>query len=127
MWMSARQDNMFVLTNASILPDHTIADVQRGTILPRIDALVKIVLKIPRYYGEYSNYNYKYNFFSDINECEQPGICPPPGRCINTVGNYNCICPRGFKLDPTKTFCIDQDECLDDSKCHQSCKVNTIK
>lgn len=56
--------------------------------------------------------------FADINECaEDTGICPKPGRCVNTLGSFKCICPRGFKLDSTGTYCVDTDECLDDSKC----------
>lgn len=50
------------------------------------------------------------------------GTCPPPGRCINTMGSFNCLCPRGFKLDNTKTYCTDQDECSDDSKCKHGCQ-----
>lgn len=54
----------------------------------------------------------------DINECNgDAGICPKPGRCVNTLGSFKCICPRGFKLDSTGSYCIDADECLDDTKC----------
>jgi hypothetical protein len=70
---------------------------------------------------------YNILFLTDINEClEQTGTCPPPGNCINTLGSFKCICPRGFKLDSTGTFCTDADECTDDSKCPYGygCQVN---
>lgn len=59
----------------------------------------------------------------DINECsDEVGLCPKPGKCINTLGSFRCVCPRGFKLDASKSFCLDQDECLDDTRCTQSCQ-----
>ncbi|CAH1374115.1 unnamed protein product [Tenebrio molitor] len=59
----------------------------------------------------------------DINECkEDTTICPKPGRCVNTLGSFKCICPRRFKLDSTGTYCIDADECLDDTKCPEGCQ-----
>jgi hypothetical protein len=61
--------------------------------------------------------------FLDINECkEDTTICPKPGRCVNTLGSFKCICPRRFKLDSTGTYCIDADECLDDTKCPEGCQ-----
>lgn len=64
-----------------------------------------------------------YVFLVDINECkEETGICPKPGRCVNTLGSFKCICPRRFKLDSTGTYCIDADECLDDTKCPEGCQ-----
>ena len=46
------------------------------------------------------------------------GICPPPGTCKNTHGSFKCVCPRGYKLDASGTFCVDRDECEDNSdKC----------
>lgn len=61
--------------------------------------------------------------FTDINECEQQGICPRPGKCINTLGSFQCICPRGFKLDHTGRFCTDHNECADDASCEHGCQV----
>ncbi|CAH0559244.1 unnamed protein product [Brassicogethes aeneus] len=59
----------------------------------------------------------------DINECtEDPGLCPKPGKCHNTYGSFRCICPRGFKLDSSGTYCLDADECLDDTKCSEGCQ-----
>lgn len=62
-------------------------------------------------------------FSSDVDECQENGTCPSPGRCINTLGSFQCVCPRGFKLDPSKRFCTDQDECTDDGKCQHGCQV----
>ncbi len=39
------------------------------------------------------------------------GLCPPPGTCQNTRGSFRCVCPRGYRLDATGTFCVDADEC----------------
>lgn len=61
--------------------------------------------------------------FSDVNECAADvGLCPTPGKCINTLGSYKCVCPRGFRVDSTGTYCTDQDECLDDTKCDANCQ-----
>lgn len=61
----------------------------------------------------------------DIDEClEQQGLCPSPGTCKNTDGSFRCVCPRGFKLDETGTFCVDSNECDDDSRCEDGCKNN---
>jgi hypothetical protein len=27
------------------------------------------------------------------------------------------VCPRGYKLDASGTFCVDKDECEDTDKC----------
>lgn len=70
--------------------------------------------------------NFSFLFSIDINECEQSGICPKPGRCVNILGSYRCICPRGFKLDSSGTYCIDTDECLDDTKCPEGTKLYDI-
>lgn len=32
---------------------------------------------------------------TDINECEQFGVCPQ--KCQNTKGSYECFCADGFK------------------------------
>ena len=61
----------------------------------------------------------------DVNECiEQPGVCISPAQCINTLGSFKCMCPRGFQLDHTGNQCVDNDECLDDSRCQNGCQVN---
>ena len=63
----------------------------------------------------------------DINECmEQQGLCPRPGTCKNTHGGFQCVCPRGYILDETGTFCEDRNECEeDDSRCETSECRNT--
>lgn len=65
-------------------------------------------------------------FISDINECEERGCCPKPGTCMNTLGSFKCICPRGFKLDRTGKFCTDNNECADDESCEHGCQVLVI-
>ena len=45
-------------------------------------------------------------FAADVDECrELPGVCSQ-GRCINTLGSFNCYCPKGFKHDITTGTCI---------------------
>ena len=36
------------------------------------------------------------------------GLCPRPGNCKNTHGSFKCVCPRGYKLDQSGTFCEDR-------------------
>ena len=44
--------------------------------------------------------------FADVDECREiPGICSE-GRCLNTLGSFNCYCPKGFKHDITTGNCI---------------------
>ena len=51
----------------------------------------------------------------DVDECvEQQGLCPRPGTCKNTHGSFKCVCPRGYRLDESGTFCIDRNECEED-------------
>lgn len=63
----------------------------------------------------------------DVNECiEQSGVCVSPAQCINTLGSFKCMCPRGFQLDQTGTQCQDNDECMDDSRCENGCQVTKL-
>ena len=57
----------------------------------------------------------------DVDEClEQQGLCPSPGTCKNTDGSFKCVCPRGFKLDDSGTFCVDKDEGEGEEECSNS-------
>ena len=38
--------------------------------------------------------------YLDTNECELNTAICGIGRCVNTVGNYTCICPDGHMLTP---------------------------
>lgn len=62
----------------------------------------------------------------DIDECTQDGICPPPGTCINTLGSYRCMCPKGHKLDTSGTYCVNLAECPG-GNCEIKCKVRSLK
>uniref|UniRef100_A0A3B3BTK7 EGF-like domain-containing protein n=1 Tax=Oryzias melastigma TaxID=30732 RepID=A0A3B3BTK7_ORYME len=44
-------------------------------------------------------------FFIDIDEClaETSGC---EHYCINTLGSYECFCPKGFRLNHDKHSCI---------------------
>ena len=70
-------------------------------------------------------HNASLSLSADVNEClVQPGNCVAPAQCINTLGSFKCMCPRGFQLDPTGTQCLDTDECIDDGRCQTGCVVN---
>ncbi|KAM3195612.1 hypothetical protein ACQJBY_071642 [Aegilops geniculata] len=48
----------------------------------------------------------------DINECGPPNqsLYPCQGKCTNTVGNYTCFCPSGFRSDDPKSIpCVPAD------------------
>ncbi|CAH1248690.1 CSMD2 [Branchiostoma lanceolatum] len=54
----------------------------------------------------------------DIDECEDPGICPN-ARCINRPGSYSCQCLPGYD----GPVCADIDECRYSGYCpeHSTC------
>ncbi|KAL4717067.1 hypothetical protein ACJJTC_016954, partial [Scirpophaga incertulas] len=56
-----------------------------------------------------------------INECHEEGICGSPGKCVNLLGSYRCVCPRGFRLDVAGARCVDRDEC-GDGRCRGACR-----
>lgn len=41
---------------------------------------------------------------SDIDECEEAGICSQ--ECVNTFGSYECTCWPGYQLDATNNTCV---------------------
>lgn len=58
---------------------------------------------------------------ADVDECAaMPELCAP-GRCINTIGSFRCVCGRGYKS--AGEGCADVDECLmKPSPCDHDCK-----
>ena len=42
---------------------------------------------------------------ADVDECRTPRICVN-GRCKNTIGGYQCICPQGFELATNGRECV---------------------
>ncbi|XP_046807658.1 fibrillin-1 isoform X5 [Lucilia cuprina] len=48
----------------------------------------------------------------DIDECSLPGVCQYD--CRNTNGSYECLCPRGYRLENGRE-CVDIDECLENN------------
>lgn len=58
---------------------------------------------------------------ADVNECQSEGVCEEPGRCVNLLGSYRCVCPRGFLLDAGGARCVDRDECAEGA-CESPCR-----
>ncbi|OQV25204.1 Fibrillin-1 [Hypsibius exemplaris] len=48
-----------------------------------------------------------------INECTlQPPPCGPGAlNCIDTLGSYQCVCNRGYKLSEDRKMCVEINEC----------------
>lgn len=49
------------------------------------------------------NYNTNFTHCLDIDECEDEAlnICAKPEYCLNTLGGYQCKCPRGYQGNAT--------------------------
>ncbi|XP_037874370.1 fibrillin-1 isoform X2 [Bombyx mori] len=58
--------------------------------------------------------------FADVDECAAiPGLCAP-GRCVNTIGSFRCVCGPGYR--PAGEVCADVDECaVRPPPCDQLC------
>lgn len=58
----------------------------------------------------------------DLDECKKKATrlkCKQKGaKCKNFPGSYECKCPRGYEMHPTKHQCEDYDEC-EDEPCHE--------
>ncbi|XP_061386675.1 fibrillin-2-like, partial [Musca vetustissima] len=52
------------------------------------------------------------NQCEDIDECSLPGVCQY--QCRNTNGSYECLCPKGYRLENGRD-CQDIDECAIDN------------
>ena len=50
---------------------------------------------------------YSFNFFTDVNECEngQTNPCDKDAICDNTNGSYSCHCKQGFVGDGSTCTC----------------------
>lgn len=45
------------------------------------------------------------SIFVDIDECEtNNGGCSH--ECVNSVGSYECVCPKGFKVEINQLRCV---------------------
>lgn len=64
--------------------------------------------------------------YSDIDECEAiPGLCLG-GKCINTIGSFECECGPGHRRDLESNECKDTDECSTQTgMCQDGRCVNT--
>lgn len=58
----------------------------------------------------------------DIDECRE-GKCQN-GRCSNTPGSFNCVCPQGFDVSPDGNYCTDHDECSEIGMCTNGICIN---
>ena len=57
---------------------------------------------------------------SEINECLLiPDLCLN-GQCLDTEESYTCNCNQGYRYDPKLLYCVDIDECVSSSPCHQT-------
>ncbi|KAH3839277.1 hypothetical protein DPMN_112703 [Dreissena polymorpha] len=58
----------------------------------------------------------------DIDECKN-SPCGANSQCVNTEGNYFCVCNGGYRLSSTnKSWCDDINECEEStSDCDQIC------
>lgn len=44
--------------------------------------------------------------FPDVDECSnEPDLCAPHGKCLNTEGSYQCVCDSGFTANLETPTC----------------------
>ena len=55
----------------------------------------------------------------DVNECESStSYCEKNAKCVNAVGNYQCVCKNGYQGE---SICTNIDECeLGTHECHET-------
>ncbi|XP_078344460.1 uromodulin-like [Oculina patagonica] len=70
-------------------------------------------------------------FCKDVDECKDKKNrmrCKDIGAtCKNTRGSYECKCPRGFEMHPSKQVCEDYDECEELTICHEQATCSNTK
>lgn len=55
----------------------------------------------------------------DLDECADKRQCPWDNfRCVNKIGNYECVCAKGYELSGRR--CVDEDECVS-APCEHVC------
>uniref|UniRef100_A0A8V5GG15 Uncharacterized protein n=1 Tax=Melopsittacus undulatus TaxID=13146 RepID=A0A8V5GG15_MELUD len=55
----------------------------------------------------------------DSTECPCPG---GGGLCLRPIPGWGCDCPPGYQPDPTRSRCLDIDECRDPSRSALRCR-----
>lgn len=47
-------------------------------------------------------------YLSDIDECERSPLLCRGGTCVNTEGSFQCDCPLGHELSPSREDCVGE-------------------
>lgn len=47
-------------------------------------------------------------YLSDIDECERNPLLCRGGTCVNTEGSFQCDCPLGHELSPSREDCVGE-------------------
>ncbi|XP_069783632.1 low-density lipoprotein receptor-related protein 4-like isoform X2 [Narcine bancroftii] len=66
-------------------------------------------------------------FCRDIDECQNPDTCSQ--TCINKMGSFECLCNKGYRMDPVKESCkaMGEEPCLVFTNHHEIRKIGLRK